>query len=246
MADKKESDLDLNQPIPISKGVKGWQQVEIIENNEQQILLNDFAPQHIIVKPQYYLQKIPKAIDRCYCRESVANMLVTASKLLPQGYKFLVWDSWRPVEVQKSLFDNFFHIQKSKFPKLSNAELERLTEKYVSMPSSDASKPSPHLTGGAVDLTIIDAHNNELDMGTTFDHFGRSAKTHYYDEKLRRKAKISARCLKIITNRRLLYNSMTFAGFSNYSEEWWHYDYGNQFWGISTNNIATYGIANIK
>lgn len=30
--------------------------------------------------------------------------------------------------------------------------------------------------------------------------------------------------------RRLLVASMTGAGFTNYPEEWWHWDFGNAFW----------------
>ena len=31
-------------------------------------------------------------------------------------------------------------------------------------------------------------------------------------------------------NRRLLYWVMRTEGFANYSNEWWHFDYGNQMW----------------
>jgi hypothetical protein len=35
-------------------------------------------------------------------------------------------------------------------------------------------------------------------------------------------------------NRRLLYHAMKKAGFTNYPSEWWHYDYGDTFWGALT------------
>ena len=35
-------------------------------------------------------------------------------------------------------------------------------------------------------------------------------------------------------NRRLLYNVMTEAGFTNLPSEWWHYDYGDKFWAHFT------------
>jgi hypothetical protein len=31
------------------------------------------------------------------------------------------------------------------------------------------------------------------------------------------------------------------AGFKNYEEEWWHFDYGNQRWSLYTNKPAIYG-----
>ena len=42
-------------------------------------------------------------------------------------------------------------------------------------------------------------------------------------------------------NRRLLFNAMVDQGFTNYSEEWWHFDYGNQFWALINGVHAIYG-----
>ncbi|MED4919243.1 M15 family metallopeptidase, partial [Geobacillus thermodenitrificans] len=42
-------------------------------------------------------------------------------------------------------------------------------------------------------------------------------------------------------NRKLLKSIMEKAGFTNYDEEWWHYDYGNQNWALKTGNEAIYG-----
>lgn len=44
-------------------------------------------------------------------------------------------------------------------------------------------------------------------------------------------------------NRRLLYTVMVEAGFTNYPLEWWHYDYGDQFWGHLSKRDAIYGLA---
>lgn len=33
------------------------------------------------------------------------------------------------------------------------------------------------------------------------------------------------------------------AGFINYPEEWWHFDYGNQFWAKLAGKKAIYGAA---
>ena len=29
-------------------------------------------------------------------------------------------------------------------------------------------------------------------------------------------------------------------GFTAYLEEWWHFDYGDQFWGLATGRAARY------
>ena len=41
-------------------------------------------------------------------------------------------------------------------------------------------------------------------------------------------------------NRRLLYNVMTAAGFTNLPSEWWHFDYGDGMWAQLKNENAIY------
>ena len=36
---------------------------------------------------------------------------------------------------------------------------------------------------------------------------------------------------------------MSDQGFTAYHEEWWHFDYGDQFWGLATGRPAIYGAA---
>jgi hypothetical protein len=38
--------------------------------------------------------EISGAINECYVRESIAQMLEQASLKLPIGYKFIIWDTW--------------------------------------------------------------------------------------------------------------------------------------------------------
>lgn len=46
------------------------------------------------------------------------------------------------------------------------------------------------------------------------------------------------------TNRRLLYNAMISAGFTNLPSEWWHYDYDTKFWGYFTGKKPLFGVKN--
>lgn len=43
--------------------------------------------------------------------------------------------------------------------------------------------------------------------------------------------------------RRLLYHTMLAAGFINYSEEWWHYSYGDRLWARTFGKTPFYGFA---
>jgi D-alanyl-D-alanine dipeptidase len=227
--------INLNKAIPSSRSVDGWKNVKIHECYDAMTMLDNYSLEFIKVYPQYYLQKIPYAVENCYCRKEVANLLLKAAENLPNGYKFLIWDAWRPTKVQNALFEKYKDDIKDKTD-LTGVELDEAVQKYVSLPSTDKLKPSPHLTGASIDLTIIDKNGNELDMGTGFDYFGSEAQTDFYEIK----SSIFGKEVIIKQNRRLLYNILTNAGFTNYPYEWWHYDYGNQFWGVLTNKEAIY------
>ena len=73
-------------------------------------------------------------------------------------------------------------------------------------------KGSPHSRGVAVDLTLVDNKNEELDMGTEFDEFSRLS---YH-----RCKEISAQSYK---NRLILLGIMTDSGWDFFRNEWWHY-----------------------
>jgi D-alanyl-D-alanine dipeptidase len=105
-------------------------------------------------------------------------------------------------------------------PNLDDTTYTQMTQQFVSLPSNSMTAPSPHYTGGSIDLTIVDDSGRPLDMGTAFDDFTDAAHTAHYEHS----------DTIVRENRRLLYHLMTAAGFSNYPFEWWHYDYGNQFW----------------
>lgn len=186
----------------------------------------------IAVDMKYAQQGRNGAITTAYTRRQVADMLLQANALLPDGCRLKIYDAWRPYDVQKELYDEYFDKLKRELPNLSEEQLHTLAKKFVSFP--DQSKPFayPHSSGGAVDLTIIDAQGNELDMGTGFDDFTALAETAALEH-----AEDSAAC----QNRRLLYHVMTSVGFTNYPSEWWHFDYADTFWGRVTGLPVRYG-----
>jgi D-alanyl-D-alanine dipeptidase len=223
--------------IPDIKRIDGWEDIKIEISNEKLVPLSQSSS--FIVEPTYYLNGIQGAINECYVRESIAHMLEKASLKLPIGYKFIIWDTWRPVEVQQSLFNHFKKVLSLKHPNASEEELIALTQKYAALPSTNILKPSPHLTGGSVDLSIVDEKGNLLNMGTGFDDLSNKASTRYY-EVMRNEIKLNSLEIECLHSRRLLYHTLTSVGFTNYHEEWWHYDFGNQLWGKVSNNNAIY------
>lgn len=163
-------------------------------------------------------------------KEGVVNLLKDAAKLITE-YSLLIYDAWRQTRLQAELYVEQEKKIKQEQPEISENELSGQSRKYVSLPSDKPGSPSPHLTGGAIDLTICDSAGTPLFIGTNFDYFGIEAKTRFYEEKIEHGEQLTESETMILCNRRLLFHLTSRVGFTNYREEWWHYDYGNQFWG---------------
>ncbi len=186
------------------------------------------------IKMQYSLMGLKNSISDCYVRKELLNKLIVAKSLLPSGIKFRILDAWRPMALQLELYNLYSKaiIDRFNLENVTEEMQNKIINKYVSYPSYDVLLPPVHTTGGAVDLTLIDDVGNELDMGTGFDSFSNMSKTDYYE--------VSAEKLEIRNNRRILYNAMIGAGFTNLPSEWWHYDFGDRFWAYYNRTPALY------
>lgn len=220
----------LNKKIPTIE-FPSINNYNIVGLEEEIIDLKDYG---FIISPEYWKMGIAGAPKSCYIRKSVADMLLEAKKLLPEGYNFKLYDGWRPYAVQKRLWDMYYFNVKNN-PENKNCTEEELMKKtsfFVSKPSTDINNPFLHNTGGAIDLTIVDANGIELNMGTKFDDFSEKAWTNHFE--------VYTDNEEIRNNRRLLYNVMISVGFTNLPSEWWHYDYGTKFWGYLKGKDALY------
>lgn len=192
-------------------------------------------------EPAYYNQGIKGALNDVFLRKTPAMMLKKVAESLPYGIYLKIFDGYRPISVQQSLWDMYRDKVASDEANqsLTDSELDFKTSFFVSKPSYNIYQPSLHNTGGAVDVTLVDSNGNELNMGTKFDDFSDRAWTNHFEEYEDNK--------EIRDNRRLLYNAMINAGFTNLPSEWWHYDYGTKFWAYFTGNRALYkGILNYE
>lgn len=237
--------LDVFDPpkVPLLKDPLGWKRVKISECREKLVPLSTLDPDHLVIEPKYHLQGHPEAMAECYARETVASLLIKAAKALPPRWKIVVFDAWRPLKLQQALFENYKAHLRAKFAAASEDWLNQEAQKYVSLPSLDPTCPSPHVSGGAVDLSLKDAQGHNLDMGTEFDVFDEKSHTRYFEVKLQRDGFLTPQELVWLKNRRILFHVLTRVGFTNYPEEWWHFDYGNQFWGSIKGAKACYRIA---
>ncbi|HEY1354661.1 MAG TPA: M15 family metallopeptidase [Ktedonobacteraceae bacterium] len=229
------------QPIPVLRPPTGWKSVAICECGEPLVALSVLHHARIMVEPEYFNKGLAHALEEVYVREGVAHRLAQVASQLPAGYFLLVWDAWRPLAVQQQLFDAEFQALQEQCPTLAEDEVRRRTEIYVSLPSCDRRRPSPHYTGGAVDLTLAGPDGRPVPMETGFDSFTRQSRTRALEERQEGGEHLSLEEEGWLHNRRLLYHTMVSCGFTNYCEEWWHFDYGDQFWGKVTATSARYG-----
>lgn len=233
-------------PLPKVPSVDSpeWGHVSALPITEcgERLVPMSLAPEPIKVFPAYARLGIPGAVPECFVREGVYRALLHAARQLPDGIGMVVLDGWRPWRVQQYLFDTLHEAIHHHHPALDDGELMVRTREFVSLPSRDPMAPSPHLTGGAVDVTLCDADGMPLDMGTQFDEALPASHTDHFETL---PALSSAQC-QARNNRRLLYHVMREAGFTNLPSEWWHYDYGDQLWAhYSGGGVARYGPAEL-
>ena len=225
--------MDYTKPIP-TIGFPSIHDYTIANSLYKTEPLVSMKEEGFIVDSQYYNRGIPGAYKDVYLRQTPAMLLKEAEKLLPKDYRFKLYDGYRPLCVQQRLW-NFYRrtvINENKDKNLSKEEIDKMTSFFVSFPSGDIQKPFLHNTGGSIDLTIVDANGQELDMGSSFDEFGHKCwSNHFEDDYPEHETNINVR-----DNRRLLYNVMIEAGFTNLPSEWWHYDFGTKFWMYFTGN----------
>lgn len=210
--------------------------VTIHECNEK---LEVVDPEEFFVEPMYFKWGHTKT-DQITLRSGVIDRLRNAKKILySKGYKgwnLKIWDGYRTLKVQKILYDEYFGELHKKHPDWSNDYIKKQVEIFICPPSYDPAVPSPHNTGGAVDLTLVDTDKQEVPMGTEFDEFTERAFTNHFEKAS------DANSILFHKNRMLLKEILEKAGFANYPEEWWHYNFGNPQWANDTKaDYAIYG-----
>ena len=164
------------------------------------------------VKMLYPILHMDHAEENCFVRKEMYERLVKAAGNLPDGYRFRIWDAWRPFALQHELFERYsvdiirdFHLEE-----LPEAKRRAAICKFVSDP---------------------------LPMGCGFDAFTDKTCAAYFEAPEHVQG---AEDEQVRENRRLLYYAMIDAGFTNLPSEWWHYDYGDRFWAYYMRKPAIY------
>lgn len=130
-------------------------------------------------------------------------------RLKQEGLGIKVFDAYRPQQAvdhfrrwARDVNDTL--MKQDYYPNVDKKDLFRLG--YIATKSR-------HSSGSTVDVTLIDLNTQEeLDMGSSYDFFGKISWVSYED--------LTEEQLK---NRRLLQDVMLQYGFRNYPKEWWHF-----------------------
>ena len=226
--------------------MKAWYQIPIVDNNEKLISV----PCNIkLIEPHPYLTlgaPYQNKSNLWSLRESVVLRLIKADKYLKtinKEYSLILYDTYRPIEVQSFMFYLSFKNEcKKRGLRISNndmnsyPEIIKEVEKFWAYPCFDNKSPPPHSTGGAIDLGIIDNSGRLIDMGCEIDAMHKSARPDFYNNYYSEEAKIWKK------RRIILKQVMSKFGFVQHPNEWWHFSYGDQLWAwINSNKNAIYG-----
>ncbi|WP_036480491.1 M15 family metallopeptidase [Myxosarcina sp. GI1] len=191
--------------------------------------------EHFAVESPHPYQKLGAPYDDkspYYLRKGVVNALLEARELLIQQHphwKLKIFDAYRPIAVQQFMVDYTFNSLAAQYDptKLSSQQRQNLWERVYQLwavPSNDPATPPPHSTGSAVDLTIVDEHGNDLDMGGDIDELSERSHPDYYANDNNIESQQYHR------HRLLLNRVMSEAGFCRHPGEWWHFSLGDRMW----------------
>lgn len=190
--------------------------IPVKDNQEKMVDLIEAYPEILVDISRKGVQKISESISKI--RYSAAEKLSIAQGLLPEGIKLKIKECYRPLSVQQQIFQEYLNRLSKIHSNWDKNQLNLEAAKFVAPPEI-----APHSTGGAVDLTLVNLDNEELDMGTMVN-----ANPEEYGEvvcTLNKNISDDTRA-----HRQILIEVMSKASFVNYPFEWWHWSYGDKYW----------------
>ena len=132
--------------------------IEIKDNKEALVDIKKYCPGIVIALDGKRMQ-IEKT---AYLRLTVAKMLSQAQQYLPKGMNFVIGDAWRPAFIQAKIYFWFIRTFSKRYPNWSQKQVIREIEKYVASWKGKAA--SGHMSGGAVDLRLINRSGRKIPM----------------------------------------------------------------------------------
>ena len=219
--------------------MKPWYQLSIQDCGEP---LVPIALEYFAVESPHPYEKLGANYGKLspyYLRKRVLEALIEAQSQLQQrhpGWRIKIFDAYRPVEIQQFMVDYTFtsvvQAQGLDLEQLSPQQRQDLWEQVHqiwAVPSLDPRTPPPHSTGAAVDITLVDADGETIDLGSEIDELSRRSHPDYYAHRTREDEQA------FHARRQLLDEVMRAAGFRRHPGEWWHFSLGDQMWAWQHN-----------
>lgn len=214
-------------------------------------------------------EMLPGVPDAPLLRRDIARRLVRAETFLRTDADvrealgapahLRIADALRPHQVQKFAFEVAWPmVIKATNPEMTDEEIAATVPSYCARPNENLT-PTPHLTGGAVDVALIN-----LETGEPFDRGharGKVQGTAYPDfhegyhlnpgqsdiQNSPDQAAVALEGSEVVLGRRILYHAMTeIAGLHVNPQEIWHYGKGDplsEF--VSGSQQPYYGVAEL-
>ena len=155
-------------------------------------------------------------------RQAADSLKAVSDDLKTQGYRLKIYDAYRP---QKGV-DHFVRWGKDLADTLMKPYFYPNESKDSLFIKDYIATRSGHSRGSTLDLTIFDMRTEkEVDMGGTFDWFGRESHPDYCGnpetgEYTGENGTLTAQQFE---NRMILRRAMLAHGFKPYNCEWWHF-----------------------
>jgi len=212
--------------------MKPYQQVPIQECGEPLVPLADF----LVVTPHPYvaLGAPYGARSPYWLRQSVAAALLEAQQSLQAqrpGWQIQIFDAYRPLVVQRFMVEHtaqeLAQHQGLDLAQATEAEKQALMDtvhQFWAYPSLNPQTPPPHSTGAAVDLTLVDATGQPVNMGSPIDEVSERSHPDFFQRQTDEWSQ------QVQRDRGLLRDIMLAAGFQQHPNEWWHFSQGDQLW----------------
>ncbi|RLV80292.1 dipeptidase [Streptomyces rapamycinicus NRRL 5491] len=161
-----------------------------------------------------------------YLREGVSDRLLKAQAMLPQGFRLLFVEGYRPPSLQREYFEEYVSQLRTSRTDWSDEQVYSAASRYVSPPDI-----APHSAGAAVDLTLADVSGSELDLGTRMNADPEESEGACFTHATNISEEARA-------NRKVLGGVLSAAGLVNYPTEWWHWSFGDRYWALLTGEAA--------
>ncbi len=147
-------------------------------------------------------------------KEAAAALKEVSDELVGQGYRLKIFDAYRP----QGAVEHFVRWAKDTADTKMKEYFYPELDKSVLFARGYIARYSGHSRGSTVDLTLFDMKTEkEVDMGGTYDYFGRLSHPDYRDITQEQ-----------YNNRMILRQAMMKHGFSPISTEWWHFILTNE------------------